>query len=657
MKKLHQKTLIISSVVTILLLVLYLIFRNQFLTEIVKKKVDGFNKNREVSVHYKNVYFKGLGTVCFDSLFVTSNIDDTVFSTDYLSAAISLRHLVSGHIRFRKLHIVNTAIRIEQGKIYSYYKSSSKSKTENIPQPSRINLYSKSGKLLKQLFTAIPSKLIIENASAVYIIDAIQAGAHVDMLTLKRGKLSATVKLIINDQIQTSLVEGNVNPGKRQIALSITPENGDSMIQSPLASIFGAKVLYKSLKMNFAETSRKGDVLRMEGNYTIDRFDANHKALSSKNITFSGCSLKLNLCIGTNYIELDSISNISIGELAFHPYLKYTLRPTDSVTLACYVPDFTVDQFFSSLPPDLFVELKDIEAEGSLSYRAKLDIDLKKPDSLLLESNLKSNGFNIKHINKELSKMNFGFSHTAYEEGIPVRVMTVGPENSNFRPLEQIPELLQNGSLMAEDDLFYWHNGFRNDAIRYAIAQNLKKGQLFRGGSTISQQLIKNIYLSREKTISRKLEEIILVWLIESNRLVSKKRMYEVYLNIIEWGPNVYGVNEAAHFYFQKDIQKLSPAECIFLASVIPSPKKFYYRFNKEGKLAPFMINYYNNISGKMQWRGYIDTANGDSLASLLKITGPAKKYLHSAVIAIDSMPFIDPVEIKSLNQNIHIRK
>jgi membrane peptidoglycan carboxypeptidase len=229
-----------------------------------------------------------------------------------------------------------------------------------------------------------------------------------------------------------------------------------------------------------------------------------------------------------------------------------------------------------------------------------------------------------------------------------VRSFAVGPNNPNFRSLSQITVLLQSTILLAEDDAFFYHKGFLIESIKYALAQDIKQHKLFRGGSTISQQLIKNVYLSHEKSIARKLEEVILVWLIESNRLVSKSRMYEVYLNIIEWGPGVYGANEAAHFYFNKDVAYLNPEECIFLASVIPSPRKFYYRFDKEGNLAPFMMAYFSDMSEKLAHRGLITVSENDPLALKLKITGPAKNFLQRNIYSSDSIKIMDIPALES---------
>ena len=110
-------------------------------------------------------------------------------------------------------------------------------------------------------------------------------------------------------------------------------------------------------------------------------------------------------------------------------------------------------------------------------------------------------------------------------------------------------------------------------------------------------QLVKNLYLKRQKTIARKLEEMIITWLIEENRLVSKERMYEIYLNIIEWGPLVYGAQEAARFYFDKDVADLTLAEAIFMASIVPRPKHFMYSFDPDQRLRPWLEAYYRDVS------------------------------------------------------------
>jgi membrane peptidoglycan carboxypeptidase len=141
-------------------------------------------------------------------------------------------------------------------------------------------------------------------------------------------------------------------------------------------------------------------------------------------------------------------------------------------------------------------------------------------------------------------------------------------------------------------------------------------------------QLMKNVFLTREKTMARKLEEILLVYILENNNISSKNRMFEVYLNIIEWGPDVYGIGEASQFYFQKKPADLTLSESMFLATIIPGPKHFMWRFGKDGTAKPYLEKTYRFLSNKMISRGLIIAEDTLGLTHQIAITGAAKKYI-----------------------------
>jgi hypothetical protein len=195
--------------------------------------------------------------------------------------------------------------------------------------------------------------------------------------------------------------------------------------------------------------------------------------------------------------------------------------------------------------------------------------------------------------------------YTPYEYGKPMRNITIGPANPDYTPIGQISPYLRNAVLTAEDPSFYTHNGFVEKAFQRSIATNFKEKAFKRGGSTISMQLVKNVFLSRQKTIARKVEEILIVWLIENNRISSKQRMFEVYLNLIEWGNNVYGIGEAARYYFGKSPSELTLGESIFLANIVPRPKKGLYFFEADGSVTYRLRGYFKLIGNLMARRGY----------------------------------------------------
>jgi monofunctional biosynthetic peptidoglycan transglycosylase len=128
--------------------------------------------------------------------------------------------------------------------------------------------------------------------------------------------------------------------------------------------------------------------------------------------------------------------------------------------------------------------------------------------------------------------------------------------------------------IVAEDASFYRHEGIDVKAIKKAIQYDLEKQSLARGASTITQQTAKNLFLSREKTISRKIREVILAKRMEQE--LTKGRILELYLNVVELGPMVYGIGHGARYYFDKPVGALTPRECAFLAAMLPGPQKVY---------------------------------------------------------------------------------
>lgn len=150
----------------------------------------------------------------------------------------------------------------------------------------------------------------------------------------------------------------------------------------------------------------------------------------------------------------------------------------------------------------------------------------------------------------------------------------VGPKNSYWAPSDSIPAEMKWAVIVAEDGKFYQHDGIDVKAIKGAIKYDLEKGSFVRGASTITQQLAKNLFLNREKTLTRKLKEIILAKRMEHE--LTKDRILELYLSVIELGPMVYGVGHAAQYYFDKPASDLTPRECAFLAAMLPGPHVAY---------------------------------------------------------------------------------
>jgi monofunctional biosynthetic peptidoglycan transglycosylase len=139
--------------------------------------------------------------------------------------------------------------------------------------------------------------------------------------------------------------------------------------------------------------------------------------------------------------------------------------------------------------------------------------------------------------------------------------------------LRQIPQVAIDAVIVAEDGTFWSHGGFDWFEFRESLLRNIREFRFARGASTITQQLVKNLYLSSSKDPLRKAKEWILTWKME--RTLSKARIVELYLNVIEWGNGVYGIEAAARYYFQKSVTELTREESARLAAIIPNPKRY----------------------------------------------------------------------------------
>jgi len=203
--------------------------------------------------------------------------------------------------------------------------------------------------------------------------------------------------------------------------------------------------------------------------------------------------------------------------------------------------------------------------------------------------------------------------------------LQVGPKNRYWTPSASIPPEMKWAVILAEDENFYKHEGIDVKAIKTAIKHDLEKKSFDRGASTITQQVAKNIFLSREKTISRKIKEIILARRMEEE--LTKGRILELYLNVVELGPMVYGVGHGARYYFGKPASALTPRECAFLAAMLPGPRLAYNPYRNLRKV----VRRSNMILKLLRQNGVLSAAEYQlALAQEPNIAGLQRKVEES---------------------------
>ena len=249
-------------------------------------------------------------------------------------------------------------------------------------------------------------------------------------------------------------------------------------------------------------------------------------------------------------------------------------------------PSTPCQSLLDSLPSALLPTVQGIRIAGALEAHGHIAFDTRSLDDLELDYEVQD-GCRIADVGPPLARERFDrpFSHRVYLPDGSVVDETTGPGTPNWTPLEDISPYMQVAVLTTEDGAFFQHHGFNRASIRGSIIADLKGQRFVRGASTITMQLAKNLFLSREKTLSRKLEEVVLTEYLEQT--FSKDELLELYLNVIEFGPAVYGVTAAAEHYFGREPSQLNLAECLFLSSLLPAPLRYGAMRDNENHEAP----------------------------------------------------------------------
>ncbi len=632
MNFLNKKLITIGLVVFVSFLLLFFLFRNNLLNYFLERKLAGYEERYSTKVTIKEADFKGLTGLLFKGIVVAESNKDTLLKIDSVFFNLRLFPLLVGKIRFSNLMIANTKLHIvktTRENNLSFLLTRKKSiTTDTLKVESNYGMMASN--FLSSIFEAIPNKVSFTKSTIWVETDSLSLRAIVPKLRIDEQRFITQVQFIENQDSSIWFASGEVYSAEQRAQIKIYPAEKSKLEIPFLKQKYKLALSFDTLLMTLAEVDYVANELKVKGKLAASNFGISHWRISPNKIVIKNQEMDMDLRVGTNYFMLDSASKVTYNKVSYHPFIRFQSNPAQQLQIKIDLPDCSAQDFFDSFPEGLFENIDGIKAGGNLYYRLHFFIDTKHPDALQFSSYLGRKNFKVLGYGKSvLTKINGEFQYTAYEKGKAVRTFSLGTNNPNYTPIEQISVNLKSALLTSEDGNFYSHSGFNEDAFRKSIATNFKEKRFVRGGSTISMQLVKNVFLTRNKTVARKVEEALLVWLIENNRLSSKERMYEVYLNLIEWGPNVYGIGEASRFYFDKSPNDLTLSESIFLSMIVPRPKGFKYYFDKNGQLKESTFGYFNLVAGHMVKKGIISEEQKSALVPNVELKGPAKALVQ----------------------------
>lgn len=605
-KKYIKIFLIVSkSILGILLIGSAIAFtkREALLSTVINRAINKADKEYDLELKIEKASFVGLSSVSFKNITLVPRGKDSLLSIQNFKVGIKLFPLIFGDVKLSEIKLYRGVINLMKRDSTSNYDFIFRNrKSDENAELSEMDLGKLANNLINKLLYKIPDDMDIRNFEIKFRDDSGSISLYTRTASIQDGAVNST--LLVNGKESVWHLEGTVNPGDKQLNIRLFAEN--KKVELPyLEKRFGLKLTFDMAMTEMRGVNRSGSQLEVNGSWAVKNLLVNHPRISRNDLIIPDASLEADMVFGKNFIAIDSTSTFHLKKLQIHPFLKYTLSPSKIYELKFQTEKLDAQELISSFPKGLFESLEGIQVGGKLQYKLHFHLDSQNPDSVLFNSDLKNEGFKVIRWGKtNLQKINSTFVYTPYEYGKPMRDIIIGPENPNFVPIDEISPNLKNALLTAEDPSFYSHNGFVEASIRSSIITNFKAKAFKRGGSTISMQLVKNVYLNRQKTLARKIEEILIVWIMENGKLSSKQRMFETYLNLIEWGNNVYGIGEASRYYFDKHPSELTVGEGIFLASIVPRPKSGLYRFEGDGSLKSGLSSYFNFIGGIMARRG-----------------------------------------------------
>jgi hypothetical protein len=609
MQRLKPKYIRIAGIVIVLLVILFLIGgyiayskREAILEKELAKAELKAKKDYNLDIKIGSASFTGLSTVAFSDITIVPDGRDSLLKIDKLSITVKLMPLILGEVKLSDVVLETGHLNLTDSNKVKNFDFLFRKKKDTTATTSKTNLADLANNLINQFLYKIPDNLNLKNFLITFKGDSSSIKMLTTTASIQNGNLTSNI--VVDGGAATWHFVGKMHPSDKEIDVKLYAD-GKKIELPVLESKFKTKFSFDTVSTRLTKVKRDGDETQIYGSWSVSNLLVNNPRLSENDIIVPSASIDANVFVGPNYVSLDSSSVIHLKNISANPYIKYTLSPVKIYELKLNTGWINAQDLFNSFPTGLFQTFQGIQVAGKLNYSLNFYLNTSDPDDLQFNSQLDKQNFKILKFGKtDLTKLNRPFLQQPYEVKSHPPPFMVGPQNPDFTPLSDIPQDTRNAVMTSEDPSFYTKNGFVEESIRKSIITDFKSKKFSRGGSTISMQLIRNTFLDRNKNLARKAEEILIVWMIENNHLMTKDRMLEVYFNIVEFGYHIYGIGPAARYYFDKTPSELTLGESIFLASILPNPKAGLYAFQPDGTLRQGLHGYFNLIGNLMAGHG-----------------------------------------------------
>jgi hypothetical protein len=611
-------------------------YAERIMQEKIQRSIAQLKEKKGLILAAESIKLTGIGVVSILQLTITDTSAKQVARLKEMKVGVRLLPLLKGRTVIDRIEASN-------GEIF-YPRDPNKSNQNNDKSANKIDLADKASNHwnIRDLLANFADKIeeLAEKIPPKIAISQVQVHFQREKDTLKLALnqinlVDSDCKGEVQYQNRSYQLSGMLDPEALACSLHIKT---DSLAFVPLPFLdnnndsiaygFGCRhvqIIIDDYDNGFTESTIEGKIAAYNLKALVPQLHTDTVSMDSVGFAYS-------LRFSDNSFQLEKPSVLFVNGISTMVELALNVQKDSKDTILTAQIDAVnqdAGQFFRSLPKGAFHHLTGIAAIGKLNLSLGASHTMNKPDLFKLKLSTNHQGFKVTQLgNTDFESLNSRWTYVPYWN--PDQRIAIGPDAPGYVLLKDISPYLRASTIAAEDPNFNKHKGISVDGARLAVIENMKKKKFSRGGSTITMQLVKNLFLTPKKTLCRKLEEWIIASLIEDQKIADKNRILELYLNIIEWGPNIYGCREAAQFYFAKTPVQLTPDEALFLTLIIPQPKKFATFFDDYAQVHGHHQGFFQYYAAKMNEYG-VSVSPGSVSVHQVALRGRARAYVGNA--------------------------
>jgi hypothetical protein len=598
-----------------------------------KERKQAFEKKYHKGIDFSSIRFKSINCIEITQFYFTDQIAGWVIRSGKIKITF----------RYTKLFVPSgmlSGLMISDGEMKralkpSFSSGTSKSNRVNRLEHLYLSLTQKSVRLLKHM----PDTLQLTNFK-VFRNGSTEESLHIHNFSVLHHLY--TMEAVVNSKKETRQVSLNgVLEKEKNTAGLFRITSAISSTDSHNWQDDSIQAGTDQLQLEFIVQERDRENFSYHVNIHSPGFRLGGKSFIHTQEGSRGFQATINCELGPSGLLLGNNTHVWLNHLHFDVIGEHMFKDQKCIKLELTCNACSADDLLRSFRWFQFRDIYTSTYSGLFGFTSRLEwrLPLLKLDfNLAVSHDLRMTNAGM----LDLHYLKQPFSHTIYENGTPVRQILLDQSNPGFVPLPLISKHLKNAILLSEDCRFYEHNGIDLQKIRNAVIENLAAKKIRSGASTITMQLIKNLFLHPARRIDRKIEEVFLTWLTDEVFEIGKDRLLEIYLNIIEMGPGIYGISEAAAFYFCKKADELTLTESLVISYIVPRPKYFVHALKSgslilvENMLSHFVTMLESMLQRKLitreeadQVKYEIEFSNGLGRLKLKDKTG----YLHPVLL------------------------